>query len=162
MKNLILSLMAFAGLVSAQTLCLTTSPVRLVQCPAAASTWGNIGGQITSQTDLQNALAAKQPTLTVASLSALLVAAGVAQPITTLAANAPGALYFTLVGVNAVTLCVAGTQSPGCPASPVAALLVPYSDGTVRSSFAYSAQNSQGVKTGPAFWVPMSSVTPVR
>ena len=87
------------------------------------------------------------------------VAAGTV-PIATLAATNPGALYFTLDGINAVTLCVAATQTPGCPGAPAAAAMVPLFDATGKQVgttplYAYSAQDAQGITTGPAFWIPM-------
>ena len=144
---------------------MSIGPLKIVPCTPAAAAWGNITGTLANQVDLAAALAAaKQPPVTVQSLSALLVAAGVAQPITTLAANTPGALYFTLDGINAVTLCVAGTQTPGCPGTPVAAGRFPLVDpagnpAAARPVYAYSAQDSTGKKPGPAFWVPLESQT---
>jgi hypothetical protein len=46
-------------------------------------------------------------------------------PIATLAAQSPGAMYWTPDQINAVVLCVAGTASPGCPGPPLAAGVQP-------------------------------------
>lgn len=69
-------------------------------------------------------------------------------PTTPIANLAPGVLYFTLDQVTAITFCVAGTASPGCP-GPVTAAIT-----SAGPLVAVSAQAPDGTKPGPAFWVP--------
>jgi hypothetical protein len=64
MKSLAVTLVLFAGMLSAQTLtpfCISvvsTNPIKVIPCPTTGAVWGSITGTITNQTDLVAALAA--------------------------------------------------------------------------------------------------------